>query len=685
MIALDEWIDEVRDTAAKLSQYVDPKMIDKLLQVYFVSGHKEKQRLRNDVETILGAHMPKLMQSQRTVMPAPTDLEGEIEIGTIMQGDSPVGKFGMKPNDLTRHMEISAQSGHGKSVLQFSLQSQFLQKHVPFLTFDDRPETRGLLRKYKELTVIPIDDLRWNPLRPPPKMEIRKWWQMVSPVWGHAWKVYSAGVNQTLDYLDELYSDYQKSGRIPTLLDFYELMVARPVHTRKTQDYFDVLYNRVRSLVSVLGNVFNCEVGVKLEKLLELPVAIELTNLRSEEREFLINTMLSWLFSYRMSERHRGERLRHAIFSPEAQTIWDINIEFRDTTREMGQPIVNRYPTQARDLGEALILATQEFGKLSASVHANSLVKILGNMGNGTDIDAAAETTGLDDEQRDAIHKLKRGEWIVKMSDRYTEPFMIVTEDFPVDRDVSDAEVEERLLQVLPELKQQPETKQPEPNRLMPVLSDDARALMLDVGRHPFRGISRRQMLLGISGRRLELAKHELLKNSLVHETSIVLGKARPTKFLVPMESGLQVLRNLGENTDAFAFLGRQSFQHRLLLMMSYWTMKEAGYDAFTEWDIGDGRRLDVCASKDGKRIGVEVQLNANLDSRKLLASLAKVDELALITSSNRVREDLDFQANKILYPEVRQKVRIELARDFLERWKKVRDISDQEKMKTGE
>jgi len=182
-------------------------------------------------------------------------------------------------------------------------------------------------------------------------------------------------------------------------------------------------------------------------------------------------------------------------------------------------------------------------------------------------------------------------------------------------------------------------------------------------------------MLLGISGRRLELAKNELTKNSLVHEANVILGKSRPTKFLVPTDSGLQFLRTMGESTEGWAFLGRQSFDHRLLAWLSAWAMKEAGYEVFKEWDIGDGRRLDVCASKDGRRIGVEVQLNANLDARKLLASLAKLDELSIITNSNRVREDLDFQANKILYPEVRPKVRVELARDFLERWKKVRHI----------
>jgi len=161
----------------------------------------------------------------------------------------------------------------------------------------------------------------------------------------------------------------------------------------------------------------------------------------------------------------------------------------------------------------------------------------------------------------------------------------------------------------------------------------------------------------------------------LLREESVTISKARPTKLLVPEQAGLQFLHTVGENTQGWAFLGHQSVAHRALMDICYWELKEAGYEAFKEWDIGDGRRLDVCASKDDKRIGVEVQLNANLDARKLLASLKKVDELAIITNSNRVREDLDFQANKILYPEVRSRVSIELVWDFMERWKKVRHI----------
>ncbi len=674
-MSLDEWIDETRDTAAKLSQHVDPKQIDKLLEIYMISGHEEKKRLRNDVESILGAHMPKLIQSQRTVMPTPTDLEGELEIGTIVQGDVNVGKFKVELADCCRHIAIFAQTGHGKSVLLYNIKSKMIQHKIGFWEFDVKGDGRGLINKHENLIVIPWRMMKWNPLRPPPHMEIKQWWQLFSEICGHAWGVYHAGVNYLLEYLDELYVEYKKSGHLPTLYDLYKLMITRHEVSRKRTEYFDVMWNRVHALNSIFGDNFKVETGIKLETLLGKPACFELDQMRVDEQSWMIEVMLTWLYAYNLTEKNRGEKLRHVVICDEAHRIWDANKEWRDTTREMGMPPINLFHTQYRDFGIGLILTSQEPSKVTQSVHANTLVKIVGNLGSGTDINAISESMGLEDEERKAIYKLKRGEWIVRMSDHHTEPFMIVTEDFHADKDVSDEAVEKRLLQMLPELKEPEEMKQLEPNQLLPFLSDDAKALILDVNRHPFRGISRRQILLGISGRRLELAKNELMKNSLVHEANVILGKSRPTKFLVPTDSGLQFLRTMGENADTWQFLGRMSFEHKLLQWLSAWAMKEAGYEVFREWDIGDGRRLDVCASRDGRRIGVEVQLNANLDSRKLLASLAKVDEIAIITNGNRVREDLDFQVNKILYPEIRPRVRIELARDFLERWKKVRHI----------
>jgi DNA helicase HerA-like ATPase len=110
-------------------------------------------------------------------------------------------------------------------------------------------------------------------------------------------------------------------------------------------------------------------------------------------------------------------------------------------TRETGTPTIAIFPTQFRDFGQSLIVSSQEPSKIMDSIHVNTLVKIVGNLGSGKDINTISEAMYLNEEEREAIPKLQRVEWIVKLSDRYTKPFMIVIPDYPCDKDVSDEEV----------------------------------------------------------------------------------------------------------------------------------------------------------------------------------------------------------------------------------------------------
>jgi hypothetical protein len=84
------------------------------------------------------------------------------------------------------------------------------------------------------------------------------------------------------------------------------------------------------------------------------------------------------------------------------------------------------------------------------------------------------------------------------------------------------------------------------------------------------------------------------------------------------------------------------------------WQLKKIGYDAHIEVEIAKGRRIDVLAIKNGRRVGVEVELNANVDLKKKLNGIESLDELYIVTSKklfNEVREKLgDLPSNVRLY-----------------------------------
>jgi hypothetical protein len=84
------------------------------------------------------------------------------------------------------------------------------------------------------------------------------------------------------------------------------------------------------------------------------------------------------------------------------------------------------------------------------------------------------------------------------------------------------------------------------------------------------------------------------------------------------------------------------------------------------EYDLGDGRRLDVYATKENRRIGVEIALNSNIDFRKTLASLKSVSHLYLVCRSKQTQVEVETWCDRILYPNVRNKVQVPLLNQFL-------------------
>jgi hypothetical protein len=185
-------------------------------------------------------------------------------------------------------------------------------------------------------------------------------------------------------------------------------------------------------------------------------------------------------------------------------------------------------------------------------------------------------------------------------------------------------------------------------------LSEDAWKVLENINSHPFNGIVSRQRELGFSASRLEKAKEELISNGLVIQLNIPLSGRRPSLFLVLTDEALQVLEAKGFDTNIWKHVGNVGFEHMLYQALIRWEFKKLGYDAHIEARISEGRRIDVLAVKDGERIGVEVELNANVDLRQKLNGIEGIDELYIVTRKeafNEVRSKLgDLPRNVRLY-----------------------------------
>jgi len=225
------------------------------------------------------------------------------------------------------------------------------------------------------------------------------------------------------------------------------------------------------------------------------------------------------------------------------------------------------------------------------------------------------------------------------MSDAYTEPFLIETPDYPVDRNVTDDEVLERLNSIfgkhLPTIQKQAAEEEPKPKIILPQLSDDAWSLLLDVNSHPFKGLTTRYNDLNLSGRRASSAKDELIQKGLVIEIDVILGGYRPVKFLTLTSLAINLLGNVGHDVRLWRHTGHMGFKHQLYTVLIAYTLRKAGYETFIEKLMNNERRVDVLAIVEGRTIAIEVETGSSIGIQNKMKVLDKVDELVLV-SDNR-------------------------------------------------
>jgi len=65
--------------------------------------------------------------------------------------------------------------------------------------------------------------------------------------------------------------------------------------------------------------------------------------------------------------------------------------------------------------------------------------------------------------------------------------------------------------------------------------------------------------------------------------------------------------------------------------------LKELGYSPIVEEDLGNGRRVDILANVDDKKVGIEIEQNSNIDIWQLLKAQQNLDELVIVCKDKDV------------------------------------------------
>jgi len=531
---------------------------------------------------------------------------GDIKVGRVWIGSGVRGpEFRLSLEELNQHMLVVGRSGCGKTTLLKHIMVQLIDRGIPFIAFDFKRDFRDLVFADDRVVIFRRGYLKINPLVPPPNIGLDVWERVFCDIYAFNYGWLHGSRNMLQEYLHKL---YRRMGYRATLYDLYDLIrldAERVVGRRR--DYRDVVLNRLFSTIVNLSDYLGRDRWIEISDLMNSFVIIEMDGVSRDEQNFLIEFFLSWIYYFRLASNEYGG-LRHILIFDEAKRIFDATKEIRHTTVQRGVAMFNLIVDEIRGLGEGLIVADQEPVKLTHSIKANTYVKVVGPLGHGDDIEDMARAINLGEEESKAIGYLDRGYWIVKMSGRYTEPFVIKTEPpaFLNSMKLSDALLDYHMRDRLDAFVERPFADTSMENRFL-----------IDIYTHIVSTVRERVDRLGLSMRKYQMLKNRLLRKALIDEIRVRL-RGRVRKIVVLTPKGMSIVKDLLGLPDSIRFVGHVSSKHMFYAECFRRVFSRLGYRVHLEAGVEYGR-VDLYMIKDRYRLGIEIYTKK---------SRPKIDEL---------------------------------------------------------
>jgi len=384
-----------------------------------------RRRIRILGEKVLDNYKDEI----RLPPPLPSETTGEYQLGMVIYPDKPYSLFGLREDEFCKHVMITGMTGAGKTTATLQIIKELKRHKKNFMVFDWQREYKKLKRQeqFKDLWVLRVgrdSKFRFNPLIPPKGTDPREWLAKLVDVINHAY-LGSYGTEYILrDILVKAYKHTEKlegKKEYPTFKLVQEYLKKNFFKGR--MEWWNQTAIRILESLTYeggLGPVLNMEKKTNMKELLKNDVIIELDALSSDDKKFLTEALLLWIYEFR---KNQGETqgFRHAIIVEEAHNI----LSKKKEKSEGGETIMETTLRMIRKFGEAVMVIDQEPSKLSESIKANTNTKITFTLGNGKDIEDISKSMELSKEERKNIDLLRVGHAIGKVKGRIEKPVII--------------------------------------------------------------------------------------------------------------------------------------------------------------------------------------------------------------------------------------------------------------------
>ncbi len=658
--------------------------------------------------------------------PKTNDVDGLIKIGRVKGTHVP---FGLNPDELNQHTLITGRSGSGKTTILYLIAAQLLQHRIPFWALDFKQDYRHLLRYKADCYVFNSKNFKFNPLRPPVGSDPIRWMQAFTNVFAQAYHLMAGtkGILQDATYgLYQKYRVFDGKDVYPSLQDLLQAVSAYPLQRQygRTAGFVESAQNRLKETITPMREMFDCDKGFPLEDLLDKTIIFELDGLLSENQLFLSTLLMRFIFEYRLHNKHRGQ-LRHIILFDEGKMIYDRN---RDNIEGLGPNEITQFTSQIREFGEGLVVADQMPIVLSESIKSNVYTTICMSQSGGRNIQEMAKATDLKPEQIPLLTQLisdkntNRFEAIVRMSGKWTRPFIIEIIPFPVQKSLTEYELNMKMRPLIEELtrktkprtpsyqvfsnkgeetkpsakkeeKKEPQTAgikpkeaptpatlaEPTPRNIQPqnagnngetpsvphekIEGNILIKILTDIREHPFSDQKERIERLKLSNSSSTNQKYfkELENEGLVTAHKISFAKKGVKVFYEITQQGRQYAR-----MNDFTIPGKGDFKHK------FWqhTIKKyfagIGYNPEIEKRYGS-KNVDVGFNMNGRKVAVEIELSPDHLCENITKDLESGCGFIIIaTTTKTTAKNYKAKIREKLTQEILNKIEFRTLTDFL-------------------
>jgi len=570
----------------------------------------------------LGDYRRKMLLS----LPPEKKSNGLFNLGTILY-EKDKWPIGISKSELLQNLAIFGRSGAGKTNVAFHLLEQLVDRNIPFLFLDWKRTARHLLPYLQKPIHVytpgrSLSPFPFNPFIPPPGMEKHLYINLIVDVMASAYTLGDGARSLLQKAISECYDNEEKW---PTLGDVISALENQTLKERATGWRISALRALESLGFSEIANSDQKSQRDLIEILSKSNTIVELDGLNQGAKKFLIPLLCLWIYHLHLAQNER-EKLKLALFVEEAH-----HVLYRQEQRAK-ESVMEMLMRQCREIGIAMIVIDQHPHLISSATLGNTYTTICLNLKDPSDMSKAAGLSLLNDSEKRFFSMLPVGQGIVKLQDRWRQPFLV---QFPLVNINKGAMTDNALSKYVLNLATGSSTSNrvvDEIGRIPRIHSSDkalegaALAFLQDVLQHQDDGVRVRYRRLEISSGKGNRLKDSLLKLGWLEAQVVQMGKSR------------KVLLRLTKKAREHLGLDRNGHEHGSLIH-EYWkrhyarVYKEKGYETTLEAPRHGGN-VDVLASKNGERIGIEIETGkSDVVSNVRNGLLAKFDKIIVVAT----------------------------------------------------